>query len=139
MPTDTATATVKSTTNIDGYASELSFAPPHDAHHLVADQAADVEGGTGRGPNPFSYLYAALASCTAMTIRGYASRKQLPLTDIHVEVFPVRDEGKPLQAIDVRVTLDGDLSDDDRAKLLAAGKACPVRKVIESGVPVNES
>lgn len=139
MATQTATTpAVTASIRIDGPATELAFAPPHDAQALVSDQP-EAKGGTGRGPNPFSYVYAGLAACTAMTIRGYAERKELPLTNAAVELSPQVGEDGKLASIELKIRLDGDLSDDDRKRLLAAGAACPVRKALEAGIPVTET
>lgn len=53
------------------------------AHEIVGDEP-DSAGGLGLGPAPFDLLTAALAECTAMTVRWYAAQHQWPLD--HVEV-----------------------------------------------------
>jgi len=50
-------------------------------------QADDPRAGTpGAGPTPTEYLMMALASCTAITLRGYADRKYDYAGDITVDV-----------------------------------------------------
>ena len=53
---------------------------------IRTDQSV-AKGGTGIGPNPGSYLYAAVASCTAATAYGYCYKNNLPLpTGMTVQV-----------------------------------------------------
>ena len=47
-------------------------------HRLFADEPVAV-GGSGTGPDPYDSLAVALGACTAMTMRMYARRKDLPL------------------------------------------------------------
>ena len=54
-------------------------------HTLVADEPVEV-GGTDEGPTPYDLLGAALGTCTAMTLRMYADRKEWPLQGITVHV-----------------------------------------------------
>mgnify|MGYP006278347435 FL=1 len=131
-------AAVVAETRIGGYATSLRFAAPHDAHLLSADQPADADGGTGEGPNPFSYLFAALASCTGMTVRSYAARKEMGLERVEVSIRPHRPEGKKVESIEIGLRFEGDLSEDDRKKLVSAAASCPVRKLLESGVSIEE-
>lgn len=46
----------------------------------------DGVGHISSGPNPYDLLSAALAACTAMTVRFEARRKQLPLKRVEVGV-----------------------------------------------------
>jgi putative redox protein len=63
------------------YSTEVHCGP----HTLTADEPA-ARGGQDVGPSPSDLLSIALASCTAITLRMYAERKQWPLEGIEVEV-----------------------------------------------------
>src|ERR1700761_5199483 len=60
---------------------------------LISDQA-EAMGGLGSGPNPYDLLSAAIGSCTLMTVRLYARRKQWPLERVRVKVTHHRDSLK---------------------------------------------
>ncbi|MEJ6398011.1 bifunctional alpha/beta hydrolase/OsmC family protein [Yoonia sp. 208BN28-4] len=111
-------------------------------HHTIADEPAKY-GGTNRGMTPYGYLSAALAACTSMTIRMYARRKEWPLDHVSVDVSHAKchntdcKESGRIDQFDRVVNLHGDLTDDQRARLLEIADKCPVHKTLESGASVT--
>ena len=115
------------------------------SHVLRADEPCD-DGGYDFGPNPFELLLAALGACTSMTVRMYAERKQWPLesvevhlahSKIHAEECATCDtkEGM-LDRIEREITLFGDLSDEQRHRLLEIAERCPVHRTLVSEVQI---
>jgi putative redox protein len=115
-------------------------------HRYLADEPVSV-GGNGSGPSPYEYLLAALGACTSMTIRLYADLKKIPLR--HVSVRLTHDkihavdcehceskEGK-IDRIERAVTLEGNLSAEQRAKLLEIADKCPVHRTLHSEIDVR--
>ena len=103
-------------------------------HRMVADEGAE-HGADDTGPTPSELLLAALASCVTVTLQMYARRKAWPLRHARVEVSGRDDQGT--YVIDRRVVLDGDLSDEQRARLLDIAGRCPVSKRLTSGVTIR--
>ena len=97
-------------------------------------------GGTDLGPNPYQFLAAGLGACTTMTIRMYARRKGIPLAHVAVDVThnkshiqDCKDCEKPDQKTDVfrrAIRLEGEMSADQRASLLAIADKCPVHRTL---------
>lgn len=108
-------------------------------HSLIADEPVEM-GGTDLGPSPYQLLAAGLGACTTMTIRMYAQRKGIPLAHVSCDVSHDRchtedcdDCDKGTARVDVFrrvIQLTGDLTDDQRASLLAIADKCPVHKTL---------
>lgn len=108
-------------------------------HDLIADEPPGL-GGADRGPTPYELLCAALASCTAITVRMVADRKQIPLTSVEMEVDHAKvapeGGGDKMDVFTRRITLHGDLSDDQRAYLMDIADKCPVHRTLHGEVKV---
>ena len=113
-------------------------------HSLVADEPASI-GGTNRGPTPYGLLSAALGACTSMTMRMYARRKGWPVTGIRVDIRhdkrhadDAASDGKvKIDTFERQITLDGDLNDEQREKLLEIADKCPVHRTLERSSTVT--
>lgn len=109
--------------------------------HLVSDEPESVGGGN-LGPTPYQLLAAALGACTSMTMRMYARRKSIALDGLVVDVSHSKshaddseDAGSAGSKIDVfkrSISLDGDLTGDERARLLEIADRCPVHRTLEA-------
>lgn len=115
-------------------------------HHLVADEPTSV-GGNDLGPGPYDFILAGLGACTAMTIRLYANLKKIPLEKVivklrHQKVYAKdcvdceKDTAK-IDQIERLIELQGNLSEEDKAKLLAIANKCPVHRTLTSTIEIE--
>lgn len=107
-------------------------------HHLIADEPISV-GGEDAGPAPYDFLMAGLGACTAMTVRMYAERKQMALKSVSVALRfdKVEAEGHKVDRIELAIALDGDLSPEERQRLLEIANKCPTHRVLEQPLRID--
>ena len=113
---------------------------------FIADEPVSV-GGSGTGPTPYDYMLAAIGSCTAMTLRMYADRKQWPLERVVVRLRHTPAHIKDCEAcetsavgprrIDRMVEIVGDLSEEQHKRLMQIADRCPVKQTFERGIQVR--
>ncbi len=124
-----------------GFLQDISHGPDH---HILADEPHEI-GGTDRGLTPYGLLAAGLGACTSMTVRMYARRKGWPLEHVAVDVTHDKRHGADAADSDARqidhlhrtVTLTGDLTDDQRARLMEIADKCPVHRTLEHGARIT--
>lgn len=115
-------------------------------HRFVADEPRSV-GGTDLGPTPYGLLSAALATCTTMTLKMYATHKKIDLRSatVHVTHSKVHAEdcadcesvsGK-VDEFQRSLVLDGDLTDAQRERMLEIADRCPVHKTLHGEIKVR--
>jgi putative redox protein len=117
-------------------------------HSFIVDEPKEDEGD-GLGPNPYDLLLSALGACTAMTIIMYANRRKIPVETVSVELDHQRiyredcegctEEERRMEKISRRITVRGNISEDQKNKLLEIAKKCPVHKTVTSKPTVEDS
>lgn len=115
-------------------------------HTLPADEPTSV-GGDDTGPNPYELLLSSLGACTSMTMRMYAEHKGISvdrfLVTLSHEKLHADDcedcEGKSdkVDVITREIDIQGDVSDEVRAKLLAIADKCPVHRTLHGEIKVR--
>jgi putative redox protein len=102
---------------------------------FFADEPS-AAGGLGSGPTPYDLLSSALGACTAMTVRLYAERKGWTLKEVFVRVVHRREGLQAKDRFAREIRLEGDLSFDQRRRLLEIAERCPVHLTLERGSEV---
>ena len=121
-------------------------------HQLIADEPKEA-GGTDEGPSPYELLLASLGACTAMTLKMYVERKKLPVTDvevlltfdrIHIDdcescVKEERLNDQQVQHISRLIYVTGDVTEEQKERLLYIAGRCPVHVTLHSNPHVEDA
>lgn len=129
--------------SLDGLRNDVRYG---DGSAFVIDEPVSV-GGTGAGPDPYTLLLAALGGCTSMTVTLYARRKGWALRRVVVRLTQERIHAKDceecetstdgyVQRIERRIELEGDLTDEQRARLIEMASKCPVHRTLQSEIVI---
>jgi putative redox protein len=106
-------------------------------HSVAADEPAD-KGGSDTGPTPQELLAASLASCTAITMRMYAARKEWDTSGLEVEVEYEGAAKGERSIFDVTLRVPASLDDEQAQKLRVIAGKCPVHRALVGEVEVRD-
>jgi putative redox protein len=132
-------------TSVENLRNEVRYG---DNQTLSTDEPVEA-GGEGAGPDPYTLLLAALGSCISMTTTLYARRKGWPLERVIVRLRQGRIHGKDcvecvnapegyIHRIQRAVTFEGNLSDEQQARLQEIAHKCPVHKTLTSPIVIAD-
>ncbi len=95
---------------------------------------------------PYGMLLAGLATCTAIVLHTYAQHHGLDLQEVELRLQYERvfsDDCRDCEAIDEyreqiveEIVLTGNLTPQQRQKLLLISRQCPVHKMLHQGIEV---
>ena len=115
-------------------------------HALTADEPERV-GGNDFGPTPYELLAAGLGACTAMTMQMYARRKKWALNEVIVHLNHYKDYATDLKNpedkkskidhFDRDIQMKGDLSEEQKKRLLEIADRCPVHRTLHGDIYIN--
>jgi putative redox protein len=106
-------------------------------HELTADEPI-ASGGGDLGPTPLGLLASALAACTAITLRMYATRKRWEVTPIEVDIRLALDDDNAL-SIERIVTVPAALTGEQREHLAWIAERTPVTIAVSRATPIVTS
>jgi putative redox protein len=101
---------------------------------LVADEPVDVEGNDA-GPKPTELLLGSLGACKAITLKMYAGRKGWPLEQVDVALTEGKAGDRP--HIQATLHLEGNLSEEQKQRLLVIADKCPIHKMLSASVDIH--
>lgn len=112
----------------------------HESGAIIATTAPKDNGGDGSSFSPTDLCAASLGAC-AVTIMGmFAANHGIALEGIDFELRKEMGSGpRKIARIEVAFRFRGPLSDGDLKRLVAAGKACPVRLTLGENVEIVDS
>jgi putative redox protein len=108
----------------------------HNGSTIIADEPAD-RGGMNTGMTPGELLGASLASCTCITLRMYADRKEWPLERVDITIDIATDTLMNITNIGMNILLTGELDDMQRKRLMDIGAKCPIHKLLKNPVQIT--
>jgi putative redox protein len=108
----------------------------NERHELIGDEPK-TNGGSDLGFSPSELLCSALATCTCVTLRMYADRKQWKLTDVKAHITFTRNAEKNISNIKRVIELSGDLSAEQKERLLSIANQCHIHKTLTNPIEIE--
>ncbi len=108
-------------------------------HKFIGDEPEEY-GGTDLGPAPYDFMLGSLGSCSAITIRMYADRKEWDLDKVEISLSMEKEETEGnsfITHINRQVKLYGNLDEKQRQRLLKIADACPVAKIMKNEIRID--
>jgi uncharacterized OsmC-like protein len=124
------------------FETEILAADPHDPH---AEHFHPVE--YLHQLTPYGMLLAGLAACTAIVLHTYAQYHDVALDEVELRAQYDRvfaEDCKHCEGIEEyeeqieeEIALIGDLTTQERSKLLVISRQCPIHKILSHGIEVR--
>lgn len=97
-----------------------------DKHVFYVDEPVEV-GGEDTAASPFELMIGSLASCTLITMRMYADRKEWGIKEIRINI----DYDKDSKEVNRIIELIDASADVNKDRMLLIANKCPIHKLLE--------
>ncbi|MDF9795080.1 putative redox protein [Catalinimonas alkaloidigena] len=127
---------IKITNMEEGFQSLIS----NGRHAIIGDEPV-ISKGTDLGFSPTELLLSSLAFCKVATVRYIARKKQWEIGEVDAELaMEVKRDGKQLfPRIKVEITIEGDLTEEQKQELLGEADRCYIHRLIEGDWEIEET
>src|SRR4030095_11991616 len=132
-------------TSLENLRNEVRYG---DGLTFITDEPISA-GGEDAGPDPYTLLLGALGSCISMTATLYARRKGWPLTRVIVKLQQKRIHAADcaecradetfIHRIERSIAFEGDLTEEQLARLTEIAHKCPVHKTLTSEIVIADA
>lgn len=102
-------------------------------HSIVGDEPITSKG-TDLGFSPTDLILSSVAMCKVATVRFIARKNGWEIGNVEAELNQVvkrSENGKLSTTINVAISIEGDITDEQRTELLNQADACYVHRMIE--------
>lgn len=102
-------------------------------HSIVGDEPINSKG-TDLGFSPTDLILSSIAMCKVATVRFIARRNNWKIGNVEAELDQVvkrSENGKLLTTITVAISIEGDITEEQRTEMLKQADACYVHRMIE--------
>jgi putative redox protein len=106
-------------------------------HQVVTDEPTE-HGGEDEGPSPQELLAASLASCTAVTMEMYATRKGWDIGPVEVQCEYSPAERGCNTTFKLILRLPSGCTEEQIERLRAIAAKCPVHRTLDGEVSFDE-
>lgn len=134
--------------SVSGSLTHEVLSGDHQEHRFLSDEPKEL-GGENLGPTPYDLLLSALGSCTGITLLLYAKRKNWALSSVKIKLTHQRVHAKDctdceskdgyIDRISREITLNGELDESQRQRLLYIAEHCPVHKTLTNEIKIRDS
>lgn len=120
----------------EGFQSLIS----NGKHAIIGDEPVTSKG-TDLGFSPTELLLSSLAFCKVATVRYIARRNSWKIGEVNAELeMEVKRDGKQLfPRVKVDITIEGDLTEEQRQELLGEADRCYIHRLIEGDWEIEET
>lgn len=128
----------------DAFTTQIS----DGTHTVIADEPESL-GGNDLGLAPYELLCAALGACTNMTLKIYAEQKGWSLKEVYTYLSHNKEysldsnqpesTGSKIDIIKKEIKLIGDLTVEQKARLIEIAAKCPVHRTLSSSIVIRSN
>lgn len=108
----------------------------NETHQWKADEPFEI-GGSNQGPNPYELMLSALSSCSAITMKMYANRKEWPMEGAEIDCELVKADANSPSFIRRKIRILGNLETDQKERLIQIANLCPIHKMLSQNTDIE--